>query len=283
MRVWIALVLTVLLMANTWANPISKLIIFGDSLSDNGNSYQYSQHQTPPAPLYFKGRYSNGPIWVDYALATFFPKHARQHLLNYAFGGAGVFQCQANSFMLRQEIDSYLLTHSAPPGQNDWFVLWIGANDYLLRPELASTAVSKVVAEIQRNIVRLVEHGAKHILIIALPDLGKLPFARDLDMRSQLTDIAHRHNRLLHQHILKLQNRFPAINWLYVDVNPIFIDVLTHPVQYGFVRTKERCVMPGLRNNTANCVNYVFLDQFHPTTLVHKIFAKQLITVLQAA
>jgi hypothetical protein len=40
-----------------------KVIVFGDSLSDNGNSFV--QDGTPPPP-YFEGRWSNGFNWVDY-------------------------------------------------------------------------------------------------------------------------------------------------------------------------------------------------------------------------
>jgi phospholipase/lecithinase/hemolysin len=40
-----------------------RLVVFGDSLSDNGNTFAVSG--VPGFP-YFEGRYSNGPNWVDY-------------------------------------------------------------------------------------------------------------------------------------------------------------------------------------------------------------------------
>src|ERR1700737_3669549 len=39
------------------------LVVFGDSLSDNGNSL--ALFHLPPPP-YFDGRWTNGPNWVDY-------------------------------------------------------------------------------------------------------------------------------------------------------------------------------------------------------------------------
>jgi|SRR5215469_9709362 len=47
-----------------------RLVVFGDSLSDNGNSFALAGF---PGFPYFEGRYSNGPNWVDY-----FPGIAQQ-------------------------------------------------------------------------------------------------------------------------------------------------------------------------------------------------------------
>ncbi|MBC6424523.1 MAG: hypothetical protein GDA43_26055 [Hormoscilla sp. SP5CHS1] len=57
----------------------SKLYVFGDSLSDPGNQLRVTTFVQPleptlgidfpidpPTPPYFQGRYSNGPIWVEY-------------------------------------------------------------------------------------------------------------------------------------------------------------------------------------------------------------------------
>ena len=38
-----------------------QIVVFGDSLSDNGN--QYKNTGQPPSPPYYNGRFSNGPTW----------------------------------------------------------------------------------------------------------------------------------------------------------------------------------------------------------------------------
>lgn len=61
----------------------SKLYVFGDSLSDPGNQLQITTFVQPleptlgidfpidpPTPPYFQGRYSNGPIWVEYVASS---------------------------------------------------------------------------------------------------------------------------------------------------------------------------------------------------------------------
>ena len=43
----------------------SEIITFGDSLVDTGNFSLATGGAIPPAPLYFNGRFSNGPVWVE--------------------------------------------------------------------------------------------------------------------------------------------------------------------------------------------------------------------------
>lgn len=49
-----------------------NIVAFGDSLTHNGNLYAATEATggIPPAPSYSNGRFSNGPVWVEY-LATF--------------------------------------------------------------------------------------------------------------------------------------------------------------------------------------------------------------------
>jgi hypothetical protein len=52
----------VLLLTATTGWSFTALYVFGDSLSDTGNN-------PAPAPSYYNGRYSNGPLWVEYLSA----------------------------------------------------------------------------------------------------------------------------------------------------------------------------------------------------------------------
>lgn len=263
-----------LLSVSVCAQPISKLVIFGDSLSDNGNSYEYSHHQKPPSPMYYRGRYSNGPIWVDYVRDQL---ASHPVLLNYAFGGAGVLQSQPHAFTLSQEVDSYLLAHRKPPESNSWFVIWIGANDYLAHPDATPATANKVVTEIERNALRLAQHGAQHIILLALPDLGHTPFAQDLDLQIPLFDISETHNRLLKDRVGQLQTKFSKIDWQYRNANQVLVHLVSHSKQYAMNHIAKRCFEPGIGQHKVDCSGYVFFDQFHPTTQIHKMFAQQFI------
>ena len=47
------------------AAPFTQLVIFGDSLSDTGNAND-ALGVASAADGYFNGRFSNGPLWVEY-------------------------------------------------------------------------------------------------------------------------------------------------------------------------------------------------------------------------
>jgi phospholipase/lecithinase/hemolysin len=276
----------VLCMGMLWTLTVSaqsvvpELIVFGDSLSDNGNSYEYSKHTKPPEPLYYHGRYSNGPIWVDYVRDDLFPKQP-QALLNYAFGGATILPNHTNAFTLSQEIDSYLSTHPQPAKPEQNFVIWIGANDYLANPEADLRVVAKVINQLEHNIKRLLRHRAQHVMIIGMPDLGVSPFAHDLDVQTELSELVKNHNRLLKERIVGLQKHYPSTQWHFVDVNEVLLPLFAKPKQFGFAHVFERCVAsPSQPKSNQACRKYVFFDQIHPTTQVHKIFAQKFMQTL---
>jgi phospholipase/lecithinase/hemolysin len=76
---------------------LSDLFVFGDSLSDGGNSGRLTQGLLPPTGFppfpYFNGQYSNGPVAVEYLWQRYNPgstsfKPSLAGGTNYAIGGA---------------------------------------------------------------------------------------------------------------------------------------------------------------------------------------------------
>lgn len=53
------------LAAQAGSMPFSRIVAFGDSLSDIGNFYRLTGGVLPPPP-YDNGRFSNGPLWIEY-------------------------------------------------------------------------------------------------------------------------------------------------------------------------------------------------------------------------
>ncbi|PNW87491.1 hypothetical protein CHLRE_02g144009v5 [Chlamydomonas reinhardtii] len=65
------------------------LVVFGDSLSDTGNTFRAAG--VPQADLYYQGRYSNGPVWIDYLAAEVANNNSATtvlNVINLAYGGA---------------------------------------------------------------------------------------------------------------------------------------------------------------------------------------------------
>jgi phospholipase/lecithinase/hemolysin len=281
MQFWKSFLLSLCVISSTHAGPVSSLVIFGDSLSDTGNSYSLSHHRLPAAP-YYNGRFSNGPIWIDALPKLYTAKTSKTlRVLNYAFGGAGVLTMKDASFLLNQEIDSYLLSHTPVPADHV-LIIWIGANDYLMTPEATKEDVSAIVKTIAKNVTRLVAHGAQHILMVSLPDLGTTPYARALEWETELTQLTAYHNQLLHDQFNQMKKHYPNIEWMYVDAAHLFSDIIRQPLRYGVTNTSEQClgIAESKDDVATQCSHYIFFDSIHPTDVVQKLMAKYMVKSL---
>ncbi|AWN73289.1 GDSL family lysophospholipase PlaA [Legionella anisa] len=286
-----------------WATPLHNIVVFGDSLSDNGNLYKFMKYQLPPSPPYFEGRFSNGPVWIEHLIASYFPENPNEHLLDYAYGGAGVSEEEGDDevlFTLRREVKNYLLEHNDKASEDSLFVIWIGSNNYLAFPEEVEKTLHDVHAGIVHSIQRLVEKGAKHILVVNLPDLGRTPAAIEFDSVDAMTYFAREHNDLLRKSIDDFRQEYPDVEWLYYDLHKAFEEVMTAPENYGFTNITGTCVnsvveditkksvlkmvtsvKPGI--NGDGCTGYLFFDLVHPTALAHKILGDRAREMLDQA
>lgn len=287
------------------ATPLHNIVVFGDSLSDNGNLYEVMKHQIPPSPPYFEGRFSNGPLWIEHLIQSYFPENPSMHLQDYAYGGAGVSEEDGDDevfFTLRREITTYLLTHHDKASEDSLYVVWIGANNYLALPSEAEKVLQSVHVGILHSLQRLVEKGAKHILVVNLPDLGRSPAALQLDAVAEMNYFTREHNNLLAKAVSHLQQEYPEVQWLYYDLYHAFNEVLEHSQDYGFTNITDTCIdssavddltktsvlkmvaaaKPGMKQNDA-CSGYLFFDLVHPTAIAHKILGERARAMLDGA
>ena len=286
------------------AAPLNKIVVFGDSLSDNGNLYEYMKQELPMSPPYFKGRFTNGPVWVELLTDMYYPqKHSQAHLLDYAFGGAGISANVEDDevlFTLRREVDSYFLSHDDKADDSSLYVIWIGANNYLSVPEDQDAEVNLVISNIQHEVDRLLKKGAKHFLIVSVPDLGKTPIAKDFDAVDVLTSVCKKHNDTLKQVVADMKRDNPSVQWFYFDVNEIFNDMTNFPSEYGITNTVDTCYeemvnKPSEKSiikmvssvkahkNIDACTGYMFFDPVHPSEPSHIVMAERIKAMLDKA
>jgi phospholipase/lecithinase/hemolysin len=278
-----------------FAEPLNKIVVFGDSLSDNGNLYEYMKHQLPVSPPYFKGRFTNGPIWVELLTKSYYSTNSKGHLFDYAFGGAGVKEDDDSDdglFTLSREIDSYFLANQDKADEHSMFIVWIGSNNYLAIPDDVEQSLNEVNRGIQHGLQRLVEKGAKHIMVVNVPNLGKTPVARDFDAVDALTYLSERHNETLERNILNLQNQYPDVQWIYFDINVLLNEMIANPARYGFTNVTDTCYEEAVGNPSSKsilnlvasvkpqqkkgaCDGYLFFDPVHPSAPAHVIMAQR--------
>jgi phospholipase/lecithinase/hemolysin len=293
------------------ANPIKNIVVFGDSLSDNGNLYELMHHSIPKSPPYYDGRFTDGLVWIEQLAEKYFPNHRAQHLQDYAFGAAGVLiedEDDDDVLTLRSEVKTYLTAHNDQADPDTLFFIWIGGNNYLGNPENVDETVNDVITGINIDVQRLIKHGARHFMIMGLPDLGKTPAAKDQEDEADLTKYSMLHNMRLTHLFEELKSSHPDVQWLYFDTNQIFLDIFANPGNYNISDTTNSCFDSLIQTHTKssvisiaqgvsrqaiqikneqpnhelqNCDGYLFFDQVHPTKQVHEIAAHYVHALLE--
>lgn len=251
-------------------------VIFGDSLSDQGRVFERTGGYAPAAP-YYQGRFSNGPVWSDYAFQGVSS--------NYAWGGAtsGTKNILArkyghvldNTGFLTQ-LDEYLDIASMRYRDigNNTHIIFLGANDFLLTleddEEKMFMFVRTIINNIMNGVTQLQAQGATDIVLMSLPDLSAAPKAREYGpvMRSLLYRLTLHFNRLL---------SFNAgrYNVDYFDTYKAYEMIIANAKDLGL----EELVEPCLREEQTYIVcedpeRYLFWDDVHPTTQVHAVVAE---------
>ena len=244
------------------ASSFSSVIVYGDSLSDNGNLYSLAGY--PPSPPYYLGRFSNGPVIAEQlatdlgaALYDFAFGGATSGVGNYIDGGSQTALGGSGLPGMKLELAGSAALLSSPLTATGLFVVWGGANDFLTG---GTAAVG--VADIDSIIAALEGDGAKHILVPGMPDLGLTPeFFGD----PVATAYSQQFNTLLLASL-------PA-GATYVDTYNLLHQVESNPGGYGLTDVTDPCF-----NGVSVCSNpsqYLFWDGFHPTTAADAIVAQR--------
>ena len=250
------------------SHQVNQLYVFGDSLSDVGNVLQATGGAYPPSPPYFQGRYSNGPVWVEY-LASDLGLTPKQNT-NFAYGGATTGSASINGVPgLLAQVQSFTKAHR-DINPNALYLLWAGANDYLHGATTNSTLSSE---NLSRAVHFLSKAGAKKILVANLPDLGRLPATRSSLNSNALSSLTTAHNLNFSKSVDVLNRELGSDTQIIkLDVYSLYHQAITDPGKFGLTNVTSACL-----NNLATCDNpnkFLFWDGIHPTTAAHQILAK---------
>jgi phospholipase/lecithinase/hemolysin len=244
----------------------SALVVYGDSLSDNGNLFAAIGY--PPAP-YYQGRFSNGPVAAEQLAGQL-----GVPLIDFAYGGAtsGIGNYVDNGTQtapgfaglpgMKIELAGSAPILTPPLTTTALFMVWGGANDFLV-----GGSVATAVANIDSIIGTLQADGAQHILVPGMPDLGVTP---DFFGNAGATAYAQAFNALL-------QSTLPA-GVTYADTFFLSQQLSQNPGAFGLTNSTTPCF-----DGTTVCANpnqYLFWDGFHPTTAADTILANQFATAL---
>ncbi|PZO11177.1 MAG: PEP-CTERM sorting domain-containing protein [Leptolyngbya foveolarum] len=262
------------------ATEFSQIYAFGDSLSDTGNAF--AKTGLPPEP-YFKGHFSNGPVWAEYLADDLgIPE------TNFAYGGAlsgefGRLQFgSAPAVAVPGALAQAKAFVASSPQADDQalYIIWVGANDYLSGQARDFT---KPVDNIRQAVLILEQAGAKNFLLVNLPKLGDLPLfqatAAQPRQIAALNDLVFKHNQALAQTTVDL-NRSGAVNVELLDVYTLYESVAAGAL--GPSDTTDVCTLIAACINNLDTQNsYLFWDSLHPTTAAHRLIADTALEVLR--
>jgi phospholipase/lecithinase/hemolysin len=304
-------------LTNLETNNVDDLYVFGDSLSDIGNTYTLSTlpivgdliPDTPPSPPYFDGRFTNGPTWVemlaedldvedltastDLSIFGSFEGGTVDRSVNFAYGGAETEGNTGLRALLPDLLDqvAQFTQDSDRAGQmadaEDLFVVWAGANDYLFD---ASAKPKDVVNNIIESVEELYDRGARNFLVPNLPDLGKTPGAIEshaingdeiVHSSEKLTKLTDRHNKRLARELENLEDDLSGdIKITTLDVNSLFDRLIEQPQDFG-ITTIDRPFLDESNPTMGDSPDrYLFWDDIHPTAFVHRILAEAAASVI---
>lgn len=284
------------------AADFTQFYIFGDSLSDTGNVSTFTQvspiGSIPPDPPYFQGRFSNDRIWVDYLgeqigltptlfanLSTTAPTQG----VNFAFGGSNsgvdnVFIPGVPGVLNQVGLFTQpFLANNQKVDPNALYAVWGGGNDYLFGQ---NPNVNQVVNNLSQSVGLLTQAGAKNILVLNLPDLGKIPLVSSSANSSNFTALTNAHNAMLATALAELSN-IPDVNIIPVDIDSVFNRVVANPAEFRFNNIDSSCVVYRIQINQVlrSCDNpndFFFFDEVHPTTNVHRLIAETALARISA-
>ncbi|MFC4174901.1 SGNH/GDSL hydrolase family protein [Microvirga sp. GCM10011540] len=239
-----------------------RIVVFGDSLSDNGNA----------------GRASNGPVWVEHLAERFglTLKPSRTGGSNYAVGGARLDPRSGNT-SLRAQASAYLQGSRARG--STLHIVYGGGNDLLAtvgQPQ-AHRIVDAAVASLRSIVADLAGEGATDILVPNLPAVGITPAVRAHGRQAveAANTLAAHFNSALDRALSEFAGR-AGLRLHRLDVWQMAERVVSDPAAAGFTDIAAPCVQ------NRRCEGHLFWDGIHPTTQAHRRLAEAAIRVLEA-
>jgi phospholipase/lecithinase/hemolysin len=284
--------------------PVSRVVVFGDSLSDSGNLKR--RLLVFPNSPYWLGRFSNGPNWTEYLA-----ERTGLAVQNQAYGGAVAVKHdevpsedlvaaiqQGAQFFLTGSVERQVTDHLerdldggavAEPTET-LYVIWGGANDYISKEPFTGDIgtlldepdgragyrriVREAVASLTEQVRRLHAAGARRLVVLNLPDLGRTPIVlqnrsylplglgreegpRRLQLARRLGELTAYHNRELARAVTALRRELREATLVSVDTAALVDQILAGrapgtkptPFDYGFaLRELESEVRHGRRS-----------------------------------
>ncbi|MBK7950597.1 MAG: SGNH/GDSL hydrolase family protein [Deltaproteobacteria bacterium] len=284
------------LLASLDASALSftNLIVFGDSIVDQGNTQAVAVGNGFPDPApaslgYFGGRFTNGLNPADVLNHEIEGSNSVGALVggdNFAFGGArarddGDFlpdlQAQTQIYLLRQA--------GAPIDPNTLIMINVGGNDVrdIIIDNLSGTARQAVIDGAANAVASAIDAlalaGAQNFLFVGVGNVGGIP-----EVGAFGAPIAAVGRQASLDMNAAIQAVLPA-NAIFFDTIAWSDQLLANPALFGLpadLNTTTACLLAGAAPpaGAPTCDGYAFFDTVHPTTQVLQVLGQELVAVV---
>jgi phospholipase/lecithinase/hemolysin len=292
-------------LSTAWAQTpaFTQTVVFGDSLSDDGNVRHVMEDNYlisyPGGDFnYSDGRFTNSsdtdPSSTLYA-GTWHEQLARDFLglaaptnsldggTDYAFGGATTadgtidvtvinnpFPFGGGDFTLTvdnlgKQVGDYLASNTPDPGA--LYIIWGGSND--LFNDDSSDNVAAAAANVAGLVQQLAEAGARSFLVSNVPPIGLVPLYKDDATTATSLNLAAAEfrsdlNTNLDATVATLAGEGITITLYRLDAYGLYYRIATNPDAYGFTN-----IFDSAQGEEVDPDQYLFWDDLHPTTAGH--------------
>jgi phospholipase/lecithinase/hemolysin len=294
-------------------SSLEKLYVFGDSLTDTGNSWALTSNAFPPAPYYDQGRASNGPVSSEYLWELFNPGSTGPTAslnggTNYAINGSTTGLINFNSLRAgnpepiklaftnkgaEYQLNAFKTANPSFNPNSSLFLIWLFPNDVLswlstnsfdsgtvLGGSPKQTTPAGLIGNGITNIATIINvlalEGATQFLIPNMPDLASTPLFRSAtpEARGFLTALTDAFNTNLDPVLQSLDATLPGVEITRFQTDDLFAKVIENPSSYGFTNVTNACMTISPYTTCSNPSEWLFWDDFHPTTAGHRLIAQ---------
>ena len=297
------------------AAQFTGFYVFGDSLADAGFYRPYLSSLGLPAPLVSTlGRFTTnpGPVWSELVSTYYGFPPAPSNVAGgniFAQGGARVTENSASTppgfaqRPVRVQIDEYLTQAGGHADPNALYAVVAGGNDFLqnfqafaagqiTQAQLQANVLAAATAEVGQ-VARLQAAGARYILAFSLPDIGLAPSSQagGPTAVAGATALSVGYNTTF---FTGLQST--GIKVIPVDTFALLTDIKTNAASFGITNTTGLACGPfppvTTTPNSLFCLpqnyvtpnaatTYMFADGVHPTSIVHRITADFVLSLIE--
>ncbi len=281
----------------------SQVIVFGDSLSDDGNIANLVENRFgiryPGQNFnYADGRFTNNGasrpasarfagVWHE-QLSQFFlrlpvSRNSLDGGIDYAYGGAttkdgntdrtvisnptpfGGGQITITIANMGQQVTNYLSNHTPDP--QALYVVWGGGND--LFDDASAANVTATANRAAALVSRLAQAGARNFLVPNVPALGSVPHYIGQPAQQASLNAASQSYRTQLAGALDAASSALTLQGINarvyrLDIYNLFLGLVGQPGYFGFTN-----VIDSAQDKSVVADNYLFWDDIHPTAAAH--------------